>query len=203
MQSELKRILGVDPGSRLTGYGCIETAGNQIRHIAHGTLNLSKIWNNSQGRPALEVPFEERLLCLYQALSKVILELKPEIMVVEKVFFAKSATSALKLGQARGATLLTGKIHSLKIAEYSPTEVKLAVTGYGHADKGQVAQMVTLITSQRNFETPDASDALALAICHSFACRDLALKAALVSGGRKKKFSLAESVGIPLSKKTR
>lgn len=192
------RILGVDPGSRLTGYGCIDLIGNQLRHVTHGTLRLS----NTGGRA--EIPLEDRLLSIYEGLSKVIQEFRPQILVVEKVFFAKNAVSALKLGQARGAAILTGKIHSLTIAEYSPTEVKAIVTGYGQADKHQVAKMVQLLTGQREFATLDASDGLALAICHAHAARSslsgsTSLSEALRSVGgqrKKKKISLAEAVGL-------
>ncbi len=99
--------------------------------------------------------------------------LKPQAIVVEKVFFAKNVESALKLGQARGAVLLTGKIHGLDFFEYSPTEVKAAVVGSGRADKEQVARMLKLIIGKGalargvDFETSDASDAVALALCHA------------------------------------
>ena len=96
------RILGVDPGSRLTGYGCVDLIGNQLRHVAHGTLRLA----NTSGKAT--VPLEERLFLIYEGLTEVIQKVKPQILVVEKVFFAKNAVSALKLGQARGAAMLTG-----------------------------------------------------------------------------------------------
>jgi crossover junction endodeoxyribonuclease RuvC len=195
------RILGVDPGSRLTGYGCIDASGNQIKLVDHGTLKIA----NTHGKAT--VPLEDRLLLIYQGLSEVIQRLRPQIMVVEKVFFAKNALSALKLGQARGAVVLTGKIHSLQIVEYNPTQVKQAVVGYGQADKEQVAKMVQLIVGRQNFDTPDASDGVALAICHSLFIRNLGKSAssyelALQSGSSrrsKKRMSLAESLGIKLS----
>src|SRR6266496_1701480 len=125
------RILGVDPGSRLTGFGCIDVLpkGNQLKHVAHGTLRLS----NTGGRAV--IPLEQRLLSIYEGLSGVILEHRPQILVIEKVFFAKNAVSALKLGQARGAAILTGMIHSLSIVEYSASEIKQSVAGHGQADK--------------------------------------------------------------------
>ena len=104
-------------------------------------------------------------------------EFKPQILVVENVFFAKNAVSALKLGQARGAVLLTGKLKNLQIAEYSPTQVKKAVVGHGLADKEQVAKMIQLVLGRDpngkllEFATADASDALALAICHGLTAR--------------------------------
>jgi crossover junction endodeoxyribonuclease RuvC len=200
---ETMRILGVDPGSRLTGYGCIDQENARLRHVTHGTLRLA----NTSGKAT--IPLEDRLLSLYEGLSKVILEFKPQILVIEKVFFAKNAVSALKLGQARGAAILTGKIHFLEIFEYSPTEVKQAVVGHGQADKEQVARMVQLIMGPKMFETHDASDGLALAICHAHITqthksRGTAYALALQSGANrrnKKRLSLAESLGIVNSKK--
>jgi crossover junction endodeoxyribonuclease RuvC len=182
------RILGVDPGSRLTGYGCIDLIGKQLRHVAHGTLRLS----NTGGRAV--IPLERRLLSIYEGLSRVILEYRPQIMVVERVFFAKNAVSALKLGQARGAVILSGALHSLSIVEYSPSEVKAALVGHGHADKQQVARMVELLMGCSGFETSDASDGVALAICHA---QQLGVsRTALPPAPRKKRMSLAEAVGI-------
>ncbi len=155
------RILGIDPGSRLTGYGCIDLAGSQLRHVSHGTLKLM------DAAVSGELPFEERLLALHHLLSEVILEHRPQVVAIEKVFFAKNAVSALKLGQARGAAILTAMIHSLSIVEYSVTEVKQALVGHGRADKSQVAKMVQVLIGAREFETWDASDGLALAICHA------------------------------------
>lgn len=193
------RILGVDPGSRLTGYGCVDGMGNRIRPVTHGTLRLA----NVSGRSV--VPFEDRLLGIYTGLTALIREFKPQIMVVEKVFFAKNAVSSLKLGQARGAVILTGKIHSLQIVEYSSTEVKQVVTGYGRADKIQVARMVQIMTGQQKFETNDASDGMALAICHALFSRGHSqLSSSLLQSEttqRKKRLSLAESVGLKLPKK--
>ena len=161
------RILGIDPGSQWTGYGCIDHLGNQPRHVTHGTLAVC------EKRSAPSTPLEDRLLAIYEGISAIILEFKPQIMIVEKVFFAKNPLSALKLGQARGAAILTGKLHSLKIAEYSPTEVKQAVAGHGQADKEQVAKMVQLLLGKLTFTTYDASDGLALALCHAYTSRRL------------------------------
>jgi crossover junction endodeoxyribonuclease RuvC len=198
------RILGIDPGSRLTGYGCVDVVGSKLSHVGHGTLYLA----STSGKAT--VPLEDRLLLLYEGLSKVIQEYKPEVMAVEKVFFAKNAVSALKLGQARGAVILTGKIHGLSIVEYSPNEVKQTVVGQGHADKEQVARMIQVIlkipVGKQDFETADASDGLALAICHAYAARTIgsggseyAKALGKASGKRSKKsssMSLAESLGI-------
>ena len=192
------RILGVDPGSRLLGYGCIDWVGNSIVHVTHGTLKLA----NTSGKAV--VPLEERLFSLYEGLTSVILEFQPHVLSIEKVFFAKNAVSALKLGQARGAAILTGRIHGLSIAEYSASEVKQSVVGHGGADKEQVAKMVSLLTGQYQFGTADASDALAIAICHAHSSRAAAgaspalQKAIHAASGRrpKKAGSLAEALGI-------
>jgi crossover junction endodeoxyribonuclease RuvC len=186
------RILGVDPGSRLTGYGCIDWVNQKIQLVTHGTLKLA----NTSGKAT--VPLEERLLSIHRGLSEVIAATKPDILVVEKVFFAKNAVSALKLGQARGAVILTGMIHGLAIAEYNPTEVKRAVVGQGHADKDQVARMIELMIGKQEFDTPDASDGLALAICHAHSHRGIASHTAALKavGKKKKKLSLAEALGL-------
>ncbi len=164
------RVLGVDPGSRLMGFGCVDRIGNQLKHVAHGTLRVYDSANQKSDQ------FAERLYVIYQQLTEVILRLKPQVMVIEEVFFAKNALSALKLGQARGAAILTGKIHGLEIEEYSPTAVKSAIVGHGHADKEQVAKIVQLLIGKRAFETADASDALALAICHAQMVRSTAIR---------------------------
>ena len=192
------RILGIDPGSQLTGFGCIDWSregGERIRVVACGTLRLKAGADNERSLP-------ERLLVLHRELSQQIELLKPQVMVIEKVFFAKNAVSALKLGQARGAALLTGAMHGLEIVEYNPTEVKAAVVGYGRADKAQVAKMVHLLTGHSAFETADASDAVALALCHS---RRLGLPEAQrmrmqkgTTGRKSSSGGLAEQLGIRL-----
>jgi crossover junction endodeoxyribonuclease RuvC len=192
------RILGVDPGSRLLGYACVDLVGNQIRHVTHGTLRLS----NTGGKAV--IPLEERLFSIFEGLGSVITEFKPSVLAIEKVFFAKNAVSALKLGQARGVAIVTGRVHGLSIAEYSASEVKQSVVGHGGADKEQVARMVAILTCQREFATTDASDALAIAICHAHSSsvqggrgQEFAKALQSASGRRSKKgSSLAESLGI-------
>lgn len=188
------RILGIDPGSRLTGYGCIDSVGNQLKLVSHGTLRLA----NTSGKAV--IPLEDRLLSIYQGLSEVIQEFRPQVMAIERVFFAKNAVSALKLGQARGAAILTGKIHALTIAEYSPTEVKQVVVGHGQADKEQVAKMMQLLMGKMDFATSDASDGLALAVCHAFICRGVLLRSAPTQR-TKKKYTLAEALGVQVKAK--
>jgi crossover junction endodeoxyribonuclease RuvC len=192
------RILGIDPGSRLMGFGLVDMIGNQLRHVSHGTLRLA----NTGGKAV--VPLEERLFSIYEGISSVILEHQPTILSIEKVFFAKNAVSALKLGQARAAAILTCRIHRMSVTEYSASEVKQAVTGHGGADKEQVARMVGMLTGQKIFATADASDALAIAICHAHSAGRLGMhshgqnQALHAAAGRrsKKGSSLAESLGI-------
>ncbi len=157
-------ILGVDPGSRLLGYGLVEKTGNCIRVIDHGTIELYH-------KEYRDIPVDEttpsRLREIHEKLGLVIREHRPHAVAVEKVFFAKNAISALKLGQARGVVLLTAAIHDLEIYEYSVTEVKSMITGHGRADKEQVAKMLGLMLGATDFATFDASDALALAVAHA------------------------------------
>ena len=193
------RILGVDPGSRLTGFGLVDLKGTQLLHVGHGTLRLS----NTGGKAV--IPLEDRLLSIHEGLSRVIAEHRPQVMVVERAFFAKNAASALKLGQARGAVILSGAIHGLEMAEYSPSEIKAALTGHGQADKVQVARMVEILLGERQaFATSDASDALAIALCHAQMLGGRAQRAgqsgatAAWGGGRSRRSanSLADALGI-------
>ena len=156
-------ILGIDPGSRLLGYGCIQKEGNQFSVIDHGTVQLfHKEYKN--------IPVDEttpsRLKEIFETLSQIIQKHKPNAMAVEKVFFAKNAVSALKLGQARGVVLLTAAIHDVEIYEYAATEVKKAITGYGRLEKEGVAKALGYILGKQDFATHDASDALAIALAH-------------------------------------
>jgi crossover junction endodeoxyribonuclease RuvC len=152
----MPRILGVDPGSRLAGYGIIDLIGSNVRHVAHGTLRL--------GRSEALSP---RLHALHAHLAELIQEYRPTVLVVERVFFGKNVHSLIQLGQARGVVLLAGEQAGLKLFEYAPTEVKQAVGGSGRAGKEQVSRMVQLLVGEQKLETLDASDALALAICHA------------------------------------
>jgi crossover junction endodeoxyribonuclease RuvC len=151
------RILGVDPGSERTGYGCIETRGGRHRVLASGALS-----------PSARAPFPEKLLTIHQGLTALLRTHTPDVVAVEDLFYARNARSALKLGHVRGVVLLAASESSLPVAEYTPTQVKLAVVGYGRADKHQVRQMIMLLLSLKTAPTPlDVSDALAVAVCHA------------------------------------
>lgn len=194
------RILGLDPGSRLTGYGVIDVIGNDIQLVTHGTLKIA----STTGKATL--PLEERLLEIYRGLRAVIETHRPETLSIEKVFFAKNAVSALKLGQARGAAILTARIMGLNVVEYAPTEVKSTLVGYGRADKDQVARVLEMMLGKQNFQTSDASDGVALAVCHarihgSHSVLGARHQNTLTQSRSKKRMSLAESLGITAEKK--
>jgi crossover junction endodeoxyribonuclease RuvC len=192
-------ILGIDPGSRLLGYGLIEKNGNSVRVVDHGTVQLfHKEYKN--------IPVDEttpsRLKEIFVQLSEIITRYRPQVMAVEKVFFAKNAVSALKLGQARGVVLLTAALHDVEIHEYSVTEVKSIITGHGRADKEQVAKMLTLVLGANEFATPDASDALALALGHALATKASDIPAKKSSGSGRTLKGVAEAVARARTAKT-
>ena len=155
------RILGIDPGSLTTGFGIIDTDGSNHLFVTKGIVS-------TRG----EGSFPAKLRILYRGVLKVIDEFQPEQVVVESLFFATNAKSALKLGHVRGVVLLAGVERQLKVFEYSPLEVKQAVVGYGRADKMQVQKMVTtLLRLETEPEPHDVADALAIAICHAHRLR--------------------------------
>ena len=150
------RILGIDPGSGTTGYGLVERQGNRLIHIDNGAIRTS-----SNEDLAL------RLKQIHDGLTEVIARYLPQAVAVEQIFVAKNALSALKLGHARGAALLSGVNARLPVFEYSALQVKNAVVGYGRAEKSQVQQMVRILLNLPEIAQEDASDALAVAICHA------------------------------------
>jgi len=151
------RVLGIDCGSERTGYGVIESDGLCHRMVVAGVIKTSPRW-----------PFEKRLLEIARGLRELIREHQPELAAVEEVFHAVNAKSALKLAHVRGVALLVIGEAGLGLAEYSPLEVKMSVVGYGRAEKSQVQLMVrSLLGLTATIESFDASDALAVAICHA------------------------------------
>lgn len=148
-------ILGIDPGSRITGYGLIDNQPSQIRYIASGFLKTT-----GDALP-------QRLGQIFQHLEAVIQQHQPEHMSIENVFMQKNADSALKLGQARGAAICAGYQAGLEIAEYAPREIKQALVGTGAASKEQVQHMVKHILGLRQALQSDEGDGLAIAICHA------------------------------------
>ena len=150
------RILGIDPGSKATGYGFIEQRGNRLIHLDNGA-----IFTHSKDALA------ERLQQIYLGLCALIEKHRPDAVAVEQVFMARNPASALKLGHARGVSLLAGINAGLPVAEYSALQVKSAVVGYGRAGKNQVQQMTRTLLNLPEIAQEDAADALAVAICHA------------------------------------
>ena len=149
------RVFGIDPGSERTGYGCVETDGSRHRVVVCGAIT-------SPARTA----FPDRLMQIHGRLAALLEECQPDCVAIESVFHSVNARSALKLGHARGVAMLAAVEAGLTVFEYTPTEVKRAVVGYGRAEKPQVQQMVKLLLGLREVPTPhDAADALAIAIC--------------------------------------
>jgi crossover junction endodeoxyribonuclease RuvC len=161
------RVLGIDCGTERTGYGVIESDGRTHHMIAAGCIHSSP-----------RDPLERRLLNIAGELRALISEYRPDSAAVEEVFFAVNAKSALKLSHVRGVALLLAAEADLGVAEYSPLEVKMSVVGYGRAEKTQVQQMVaSLLRLSQPLDSEDASDALAIAICHATHAPLLALEA--------------------------
>ena len=149
-------ILGIDPGSRKTGYGLISKQGNRLVHIDNGAIFTQSAKD-----------FPQRLEKIFTGLSAVIAQYQPEVVAVENVFLAKNAMSALKLGQARGAAIVAAVNVGLPVHEYTAMQVKQAVVGTGRAEKAQVQQMIKALLNLPEVAQEDASDALAVAICHA------------------------------------
>lgn len=150
------RILGIDPGSRITGYGVIATHGHDIGFIACGTI-----------RTADETNFSRRLLTIFRDLCGVISLHAPEVAAVEDMYVDRNPRSALKLGQARGAAVVAALHHNLAVYDYPARLVKQSVAGYGQAEKGQVQHMVRALLGLSATPSRDAADALAVALCHA------------------------------------
>jgi crossover junction endodeoxyribonuclease RuvC len=150
------RIIGVDPGSDTTGYGVIDSDGRHYDLVEYAGIRGPK-----------HLSFGERLLAISRKLEEVIERLSPQACAVEDTFYAVNVKSALKLGQARGAVLVAAARAGVEVFEYSPLEIKSALVGYGRAEKRQVQEMVRVLLGMKNVPEPlDASDALAVAICH-------------------------------------
>jgi len=151
------RVLGVDPGSDVTGYGIIETDGRRYEVVEYAGI-----------RTPSRFRFADRLLLISRKLEEVIQRLSPQACAVEDTFYAVNVKSAMKLGQVRGVVLLTAARANVEVFEYSPLEIKSALVGYGRAEKEQVQEMVRVLLKLKEAPQPlDASDALAVAICHA------------------------------------
>ena len=152
------KILGIDPGTRILGYGLIDKTSNKLRAVDYGIVKLN-------GKDPLPLRLKE----IYWGLQSLYKKLRPDGVVVENIFYARDASVTIKIGEARGIVLLSAAMHDLPIYEYTPAEIKKSVTGNGRADKIQVQKMVQHILSLKEPPKPyDASDALAIALCHIY-----------------------------------
>ena len=156
------RILGIDPGTGILGFGVIDASGsNKVKLVDGGVI-----------RTPVKEDDSVRLLTIYDELTEIIKETNPEAMAVEKLFFAQNVTTAMTVSQARGVVILCGMKAGLQIFEYTPLQIKQALTGYGRADKKQIQEMVRVILGLKDIPRPDdCADALAAAICHSMTAR--------------------------------
>ena len=149
------RVLGFDPGTASTGYGVVDQTGNRLSHVAHGVIRTS---------PGTH--FAERLKILYAACNEVLRRFTPDAVALEKLYFSKNVTTGIAVAQARGVIALAAADYGRPIGEFSPTEVKRAITSNGHAPKNQVQQMIKILLNMDDIPKPDdAADALGIAIC--------------------------------------
>ena len=149
------RLIGLDPGLRHTGWGVIDVNGNHLRHVANGAVASTR------------GDLSERLMEIHAGLNRVIAQWVPQVAAVEETFVNKNPVSTLKLGQARGAVLLTASLNGLGVTEYAPNAIKKAVVGSGHAAKRQIRHMVEVLLPGTVIASEHAADALAVAICHA------------------------------------
>ncbi len=166
-------ILGVDPGSRVTGYGIIRSEGRVTEYLDSGCIRVG------------EKPMAERLQVIFQSLAMLIAEYRPEEFAIEQVFMARNPDSALKLGQARGVAIVSAANCGLPVHEYSARQVKQAVVGKGGADKSQVQHMVQAILGLDRKPQEDAADALAIALCHAHMHQSM-MRVAMAANGPAK-----------------
>lgn len=152
--TDKKRILGIDPGSRFTGFGVLDFVGDRASYVASGTIKSP------------DGSFPERLKKIFDSVADVVVQYQPDIVAIESVFMAKNAGSALKLGHARSAAICATFAFDIEVFEYAPREIKQAVVGTGSASKDQVQHMVVSLLQLDGVPASDAADALAAAICH-------------------------------------
>lgn len=153
-------ILGIDPGSRLTGYGIIQRHGRKLHYVASGCIRVT-------GSSSQPYSLPEKLKRIHNSVVELITQFQPDEFAIEQVFMARNPDSALKLGQARGAAIVAAACHDLPVAEYSARSIKQAVVGTGAAEKEQVQHMVMALLNLSKRPQADAADALAVAICHA------------------------------------
>jgi crossover junction endodeoxyribonuclease RuvC len=150
-----QRILGIDPGSRLTGFGVVDCIDDSSTYVASGAVNTT------------DGEFKDRIRLIFQSINSLVEEYRPHVVAIESVFVHKNAGSALKLGHARSAAICATFEYDLDVFEYAPREIKQAIVGTGSATKEQVQHMVRSILELDGNPSPDAADALATALCHA------------------------------------
>ena len=153
------RVIGVDPGTRVCGFGIVDSINGSLTHVTSGAIV-----------PTSSHSITFKLKTIHEGLVQVIREFAPDAMSIEGLFFAKNAKSAIKLGEARGVAYLAAAFSGLSVHEYAPTEVKLAITGRGRAKKIEVQKMISTIFGINRWEWTDVSDAIAIALCHINLC---------------------------------
>ena len=154
--NSVMRVLGIDPGTRVTGYGVVEKQENNLVNMMYGEV-----------RPGKGAPLSRCLVTVYDQLMKVVEQTTPDAIAIEDIFHGKNVKSLIKQGETRGVAILAGSHKGIPIFEYTPLEIKKAVCGYGRAEKNQIQYMVKAILHLSELPLPDASDALAVAICHA------------------------------------
>ena len=163
------RIIGIDPGLRRTGWGVIEADGNRLIYVACGSVE-----------PPDDLPLASRLLAIHEGLSAVLSHHTPMEAAVEQTSVNKDGVATLKLGQARGVAMLAPAMFGISVAEYAPNQVKKTVVGAGHADKNQILMMLKILLPKADPKSPDAADALAVAITHAHHRQSAALRLRVV-----------------------
>lgn len=148
-------LLGIDPGSRITGFGILRMENRHVSYLNCGCIRTQ------------DKAIALRLKTIFHNLSEIIEAYKPDVLAIEKVFVSKNADAALKLGQARGAAIVAAVQHDIPVFEYSPNAIKQAIVGRGHADKAQVQHMIKILLKLSAIPQVDAADALAVALCHA------------------------------------
>jgi len=172
MASTPIRILGIDPGLRRTGWGVIDIEGNRLMFVGCGSVETRE-----------GTALAERLLAIHQGLARVLGDFRPEEAAVEQTFVNKDGVATLKLGQARGVAMLAPAVFGISVAKYAPNQVKKTVVGAGHADKNQIQVMLKILLPKADPKTPDAADALAIAITHAHHRQSAALTSRMKAAG--------------------
>ncbi len=153
------RVLGFDPGTATTGYGVVQSKGNKLTHIAHGTIDTPP-----------HTHFAKRLKTIYEEATRLLELHQPDAVAIEKLFFKQNVTTGITVAQARGVLALAAEQAGVPIGEFSPTQAKMAITGYGKADKKQMQEMIKILLNLDTIPRPDdAADALGIAICQAHA----------------------------------